>query len=164
MATGESKPCKGTSASLCLVRMSNGIEAPEPEHLVLYDGTCGFCHRTVQWILAADRDQRFRFAPLQGATAAGVRGRHPDLPVDLDSVVYVDRSGPVERAYARAEAIFRIGALLPGQPAWMRLAARLPRWLTDLGYRAVARGRHSISKALGACPLPPEAARARFLP
>jgi len=163
MARAESKPCKGAAASLCFTRMSNG-EATEPERIVLYDGTCGFCQRSVQWILAADRDKRFRFAPLQGPTGAAVRGRHPDLPIDPDSVVYVDRSGAVEHAYARADAIFRIIELLPDVPTWMRLAARLPRWLTNPGYRIVARSRHSISKAMGACPIPTSEERARFLP
>jgi predicted DCC family thiol-disulfide oxidoreductase YuxK len=160
----ESKPCKGAAASLCFTRMSHGIEATEPERIVLYDGTCGFCQRSVQWILAADRDKRFRFAPLQGPTGAAVRGRHPELPIDPDSVVYVDRSGAVEHAYARADAIFRIIELLPDVPTWMRLAARLPRWLTNPGYRIVARSRHSISKAMGACPIPTSEERARFLP
>src|SRR5262249_51494709 len=41
-------------------------------HLVLYDGTCGFCAHTVQWILAADPAGRVRFAPLQGSTATAL--------------------------------------------------------------------------------------------
>lgn len=164
MAAAESKPCKAATASLCFVQMGNGIDVAEPEHLVLYDGTCGFCHHTVQWIMSEDRDERFRFAPLQGPTAAAVRHRHPELPAESDSVVYVEGSGATERAYARSEAVFRIVERLPGAPAWMRLASHLPRWLTDLGYRVVVGNRQRISNALHACPLPSEAARARFLP
>ena len=140
------------------------MAAGESEHLLLYDGTCGICHRTVQWVLAADAEGRFRFAPLQGATAADVRRRHPELPTDLDSVIYVERDAGAERAYARSDAVFRITARLGRVPAWMTWAARLPRWLTDLGYRVVARSRHHLSSALGACPLPSDATRARFLP
>jgi predicted DCC family thiol-disulfide oxidoreductase YuxK len=142
-----------------------GPDAPrEPEHLVLYDGTCGFCARTVQWILAADARGIVHFAPLQGATAAALRARHPGLPTDEDSVLYVDRSGGTERVYVRSEAIFRIGSTLGGRPAWLGSLRFLPRWLTDLLYRVVARGRHRISRALDSCPLPPASARLRFLP
>ena len=145
-----------------LARMADGGSS-EPTHLVLYDGTCGVCQHTVQWILAGDPAGRIHFAPLQGATAASLRTRHRDLPTDLDTVLYVDRSSGTERVYARSEAIFRLAPLLARPPVWLAWAASLPRWLTDLGYRLVARNRHRLSGAL-ACPILPDAARARFLP
>ena len=134
-----------------------------PEHVVLYDGTCGFCDHSVQTILRADPAGVFHFAPLQGPTAATIRTRHPDLPADLDSVVYVDRSHGDERVYARSEAIFRISARLSHR-RWVAWLGMLPRWLTDAAYALVARHRHRISAMLGACPAPPATARARFLP
>ena len=149
--------------SATLSAMRGEAAAREPEHLVLYDGTCDFCDRSVQAILAADTSEEFHFAPLQGPTAAAVRVRHPELPTDLDGVIYVDRSHGDERIYARSEAAFRIAARLPGR-RWIAAFGMLPRWLTDLVYRAVAHNRHRISRALGACPLPPPAARARFHP
>ena len=33
--------------------------------VILYDGVCGFCDRTVRFVLQRDPDARFRFAPLQ---------------------------------------------------------------------------------------------------
>jgi predicted DCC family thiol-disulfide oxidoreductase YuxK len=144
--------------------MAAGDTAPAPEHLVLYDGSCGFCDRTVKWILDADRDARFHFAPLQGPTAAASRARHPDLPTALDSVLYVERSAGNERVFARADAVLRIADRLGRLPRWLRWVRRLPHVLTDLPYRPVALLRHRLSRTLGACPLPASAARARFLP
>jgi predicted DCC family thiol-disulfide oxidoreductase YuxK len=142
-----------------------GVETADgPEHLVLYDGTCGLCDRTVQWILAADREGRFHFAPLQGPTAAALRARHPELPADLDSVLYVDRSGGTERVFVRAEAAVRIAERLGTLPSWVRWMRRLPRGLADRAYRVAAWSRHHLSRALAPCPLPPPTARARFLP
>jgi predicted DCC family thiol-disulfide oxidoreductase YuxK len=106
---------------------------------------------------------RIHFAPLQGTTAASLRGRHPELPTDLDSVLYVDRSSGTERVFVRSEAIFRLAERLARPPAWLAWAAWLPRRLTDLGYRVFARNRHRLAGAL-ACPILPDAARARFLP
>ena len=143
--------------------MPDAEAARVPEHLVLYDGTCGFCSRTIQWIVEADRREQFHFAPLQGPTAAAIRARHPDLPTDLDSVIYVDRSHGDERVFVRSDAAFRIAERLGRLPFWLRWSTHLPRWLTELGYRAVARGRHRLSNALAPCPLPPPTARARFL-
>ena len=129
---------------------------------MLYDGACGLCDRTVQWILAHDPERRIHFAPLQGPTAAAVRARHASLPTDLDSVIYVDRATGTERVFARSEAIFRLAERLANAPVWIGWAAHLPRWLTDIGYRVIARARHALSRTL-ACPLPSDA-RARFLP
>ena len=142
--------------------MAGDAASPEPKHLVLYDGACGLCDRTVQWILAHDPERRFHFAPLQGPTAAAVRTRHAGLPTDPDCVIYVDRSSGTERVFVRSEAVFRLTERLASPPAWIGWAAWLPRWLTDLGYRVVARARHYLSRTL-TCPLPSDA-RARFLP
>jgi len=37
--------------------------------ILFYDGHCGLCHRSVQFVVRHDRDgTAFRFAPLQGPT------------------------------------------------------------------------------------------------
>ena len=60
--------------------------AVRPPKLVLYDGVCIVCNRSMQWLLEADRDGRLRFAPLQGTTAAALRRRHPEIPADVDTI------------------------------------------------------------------------------
>jgi predicted DCC family thiol-disulfide oxidoreductase YuxK len=131
---------------------------------VLYDGECGVCSRLVRWLLAADRQGLLRFAPLQGATAAELRRRRPDLPADLESIIYVDRSSGVEVVSWRSEAIFRICHLLGGRWRAVAALAWLPRSATDAAYAAFARRRHLLAAPNAACPLPPAAEGQRFLP
>jgi predicted DCC family thiol-disulfide oxidoreductase YuxK/GNAT superfamily N-acetyltransferase len=136
-----------------------------PLHLVLYDGECGVCSRIVRWLLGADRRGLLRFAPLQGETAAGLRQRWPEIPADLDSIIYVDRSNGTEQVSWRAEAFLRICRLLGGP--WGVLATigeRLPRSLADAGYDAFARRRHHFGTPPETCALPSPMERARFLP
>ncbi len=144
--------------------MPSDVAPDGPVHLVLYDGTCGVCERSVQRILARDRRGLFHFAPLQGPTAAAIRARHPELPHDLDSVLYVDRSDGTERVYLRAAALAHVLDRLGGGRGWRLLFRLLPHAVADAAYRLFARNRHHVSRALGACPFPPDAARARFLP
>lgn len=139
--------------------------SPLPGPVVLYDGECGVCDASVSWLLAHDPAGRFRYAPLQGDTAAELRARHPELPADLDSVVYVEplpEGG--ERLSWRSEALFRIARNLPG--AWRALAwlAVFPRALTDLAYRAFAHIRYLVAGRKEACRVPSVAERRRFLP
>jgi len=150
------RPCAGCSSVTA---------EPTSPHVVLYDGTCGFCHASVQWLLARDHTGQFAFAPLQGDTAAVLRARHPELPHDLDSVLLVEHvQRPAERVWWRSHAVFRICSLLGGIWALPGLLRFLPRVLTDALYMAVARVRHRIAPPPDACALPTEAERARFLP
>ncbi len=140
---------------------------PQPlpaRRVVFYDGVCGFCDRSVSWLLARDPEGRFRFAALQGETAAELRARHPQLPRDLDTLVYVESEGGRERVFLRSRAIFRLLAQLDPPWRWLAWLRWLPRPLTDLGYRLFARIRYRVFGRLESCRLPTAEERARFLP
>jgi len=134
-----------------------------PPRLVLFDGVCGFCDRAVRWLLARDPDGRLAFAPLQGETAAALRARHPEIPEEADTVVYVETLGEAERVFLRSEAVFRLLGQLDGPwrcLAWLRW---VPRPLADRCYRVFARHRYRLFGKLDTCPAPPPGERARFV-
>jgi predicted DCC family thiol-disulfide oxidoreductase YuxK len=135
-----------------------------PPRLVLYDGVCGLCDHTVQWLLDHDPAGRLSFAPLQGETAAAVRARHPELPHDLDSVILVEQGGAGERLWWRSAAVFRLAGHIGGVWGLLRHLGLLPAALTDLGYRFVAAVRYRVFGVREACRLPRPEERARFLP
>jgi len=133
-------------------------------HVVLYDGTCGFCHASVQWLLKLDRRGIFGFAALQGDTAARLRVKHPELPQDLDSVLLVESYDLLaERVWWRSHAVFRICSLLGGIYALPGLMRFIPRVVTDFLYDRFARVRHRLAPAPKSCHFPSESESARFL-
>jgi predicted DCC family thiol-disulfide oxidoreductase YuxK len=135
-----------------------------PPRLVLYDGVCGFCTRAVQRLLTADPDGRLHFAPLQGTTAAALRERHPEIPDDIDTIVYIETADKDEYVSLRSEAIFRIYEALEVKSrltSWLRL---LPRSWTDIGYRLFGHVRYRLFGKLDACSIPSPEQRDRFLP
>jgi predicted DCC family thiol-disulfide oxidoreductase YuxK len=133
--------------------------------IVLYDGVCGLCDRTVQFVLARDPGGLFRFAALQSAFAQERVARHGFSAADLDTVyVVLDPDTANERLLRRSRAILAILALLGG--AWgllARVIGVLPTFLLDLGYRLVARTRYRIFGRLDACRVPAADERQRFL-
>lgn len=134
--------------------------ARRQEHL-LYDGTCGLCHRFVRFVLAEDRRAAFRFAPLAGATsAARITGERADLP---DSVVVLADDG---RLLVRSRAVFHTLGRLGG--LWRALAGVLelvPRPIADFAYDRVAAVRHRLfARPQDACPMAPAALAERFDP
>ena len=135
-----------------------------PPLVVLYDGVCGLCDKTVQWLLDHDPQGRFHFTPLQGETAAALRARHPEIPETLESVLLVDSRGPMRTVSLRSRAVFLTLQELGGAWAILALLRVFPAFLTDIGYRFVASIRYRVWGQLDACRLPSPEERARFLP
>jgi len=138
------------------------VETSVGAPVLLYDGVCGFCNKTVQMILDRDRRGEMRFAALQSDYGRTVVGRHPELR-GVDSVVYVEPAAGGERVYVRSDAALKVASYLGG--LWkIFLAARLvPRVLRDYFYDLFARNRYRFFGKYDACMLPPPEVRARFL-
>ena len=156
----------GTEASLRDARIVHPI--------LLYDGVCGLCNRSVQFILRHDHHGVFRFASLQSGFAQSVLARHGVHSADLNTVYVVVDYNPAsfnagkknvgETLLARSDAVLfvmrRLGGIWRGV-AW--IFALVPRALREWGYRTVARYRYRIFGRYDTCPLPSETTRARFL-
>ncbi len=133
-------------------------ERSQPEFILFFDGVCGLCNTSVDWLLARDHAHRLAFAPLQGETAARL------LPQtdreNLDTVIVWDRGN----LYRRSEAVFRAVQLLG--PGWNLLIAILnfiPTPIRDIVYRAVAANRYPVFGKRDTCRLPTKEERTFFL-
>jgi len=127
--------------------------------LVLYDGTCGLCDRSVQLILRHDRRGRFRFAALQSDVGRALLARH-GLPVDaLDTVVLVEDG----RAWTKSRAALGIARRMDAPWPALGVLGIVPRPVRDFLYDRVAKSRYRIFGRVDACMLPPPEVRARFL-
>ena len=138
------------------------VETSGGAPVLLYDGVCGFCNKTVQMILDHDRRGSLRFAALQSDYAQRIVARHPELR-GVDSVVFVEAAPGGERVYARSDAALKVASYLGG--FWkVFLAARIvPRRLRDYLYDLFARNRYRLFGKYDTCMLPPPEVRARFL-
>ncbi|MDH5526184.1 MAG: DUF393 domain-containing protein [Nitrospirota bacterium] len=124
--------------------------------VVLYDGDCGWCRGWAGWLYGRDRQHRLRFAPLSGPTASLL-----GAPLPPDSLVLARHGAHGVVLETHARAVLQAAALLGGPWRLAALAARLPRWLIDPPYRAVARRRHRLPPV--PCRLP-EPGDGRHLP
>jgi predicted DCC family thiol-disulfide oxidoreductase YuxK len=140
------------------------VETSGGTPVLLYDGVCGFCNKSVQMILDHDRRGEMRFAALQSDYGASVVERHPELR-GVDSVVYVEKRPGAggERVFMKSDAALRVAAYLGGFWKLLLAAKVMPRPLRDYFYDLFARNRYRLFGKYDTCLLPPPEVRSRFL-
>jgi predicted DCC family thiol-disulfide oxidoreductase YuxK len=132
--------------------------------LILFDGVCAVCDAGMTFLLDVAPGS-FRYAPLQGETAAAVRARHAaQWSDDLDSIVWVDVVDGVEIVRFHSDAILAIAARLPRPWRWLAWMSWVPRPIRDVAYRGFASVRYRVFGTKDACRIPTEAEAASFLP
>lgn len=134
------------------------------QSLVLFDGVCGLCQRTVRVLLQSDRRDRLRFAPLQSELARQALGRHGRDAAALDTIyLLADYGTPHEHLYAKSRAV--LGALerAGGAWSWVRVLGLLPTPVLDAVYDRIAARRYRLFGKLAACPTPSPRDRVKFL-
>jgi predicted DCC family thiol-disulfide oxidoreductase YuxK len=127
--------------------------------LLLFDGVCNLCHGAVQWILARDRKQVFRFASLQsqvGREALAEAGYLGPIP---ESVIVIDQG----QVFVAGDATLRIAKRLGGIWSVAAVLRVIPRSLRDGVYHWIARNRYRWFGKKEACPMPTPETLSRFL-
>lgn len=133
------------------------------QQVLLYDGLCGFCNTTVQFILGHESRQSLRFAALQGAFATGVIERHPELKT-VDSLIWVEGEGAAEQVKIRSSAALQVAWYMGGFWRLVMILWLVPKPLRDFAYDQFAQRRFKFFGRYGSCPVPSKAVRTRFLP
>lgn len=130
--------------------------------IVLYDGECVFCHRSVQFIIRRDPDRSIRFASLSDEQVAATVARRlaAEGRTVPDSLIVIEQG----RIYTHSSAALRIARRLGGlwQAAYPLIL--VPRLIRDAVYRLIAANRHRILGKVAACPLPDPDMRSRLIP
>ncbi|MHC1733955.1 MAG: thiol-disulfide oxidoreductase DCC family protein [Bacteroidales bacterium] len=108
---------------------------------ILYDSSCSLCNSQVRFIRKRDRENLFRFVPLQSEEGREMLHKAGLTGNELDTVVY-EKSG---RHYLRSSAVLSI--LRDLGRGWKLLYSLVivPAVIRDFFYRLIARNRHMLS-------------------
>ena len=112
---------------------------------MIYDGDCGFCRASVDWVLDRDAGQRVRARPFQAEGVLASTGIPRD---EAERAVFL--VSPDGREWRGAPAAARILRMLPGW-AWAGRLLELPgiRWVAARAYRWIADHRSLVSRLTG---------------
>ena len=128
------------------------------QSIVIFDGLCNVCARSVRFILANDKSRSILFAPMQSEVGARLMARHGLDSTDTDTFLYI--TGGV--AYSHSDAALEIARNF-GFWRVLRILTLVPRSWRDACYAALARNRYTWFGIRDQCYIPDEHERARFL-
>lgn len=135
----------------------------EPAPILVYDGDCAFCTRSVRFVLTHDTRRRTaRFAARDGAAGRAVRARHGLEAVE--SLLWVESVDGREVVRTHSDAVLAIAVYLGGTIGLLgRLGFQVPRIVRDPIYTGVARVRRSLLGGASVCQLPAPEEVARMM-
>ena len=118
--------------------------------VVLFDGVCKLCNRSVNTILRMDRKGRLKFASLQsdyGRTVLTAHGRQSD---PMDTMMLLEGG----RLTIKSTALIRMTRYLGGVWPLAMVALIIPRFIRDVLYDLVAKNRYRTFGKYDTCRLP----------
>ena len=126
---------------------------------VFFDGVCNLCNRTVLFVIKRDKDNRFRFASLQGNAGQAFLKQHQLSANTLNSFLLAEG----DKIYSRSKGILRVCKYLSGGWPLMYGLIIVPRFIRDGVYNLVARNRYKWFGKKEACWIPTPALKEKFL-
>jgi len=127
--------------------------------VILFDGVCNLCNRSIRLLVRLDGAGRFRFAPLQSPVGEELLRRHGLSEDYFDSLVLVDG----DDYYTKSTAVLRVCRELDGPLPLLSVLLYLPQRLRDAAYDLVAEYRYDVFGRTDQCPVPDPELRERFL-
>lgn len=135
------------------------VNFPENKKIILFDGVCNLCNKTIQTIIERDEEAVFRFAPLQSDIALQIVNERGIDTSNFDSVILIE---PGVAYYEKSTAAIEIAKHLRGYK-WLRFFKPLPQGLRDMVYNLIANNRYNWFGKKKECMIPTPDIEARFL-
>jgi predicted DCC family thiol-disulfide oxidoreductase YuxK len=126
--------------------------------IILFDGTCAFCERSVRFIAARDNGY-FRFGASQNPEGRALLAQYGTSRDAARSIILIE-DGEVS---LRSTAALKIARRLTAPWRWASVFLLVPLPLRDAVYRVIAAVRHRIAGRSNACEIPPPEIRARLI-
>ena len=133
--------------------------ADPPTAIVLFDGTCAFCERSVGFIAKRDPKAYFRFGASQTPKAVELLAGYGVTRETARSIILIEDG----QVYLRSTASLRIARHLTWPWSMAGALVAIPRPIRDAAYNVVAAIRYRLAGKSNACEVPPPSIRARMI-
>lgn len=132
----------------------SSVSAPYPL-IVFYDGECGLCDKSVQFIIKHDTRQQFMFCALQSEVSVKMLGPYHSY----SSFILVDDGKIYDKSTAALRVLKHIGG-------WRKLGYSfmiIPTFIRNWVYDVIAKNRYKWFGKYNQCNIPDSSVRNRFI-
>ena len=127
--------------------------------IVIFDGYCNFCSRSVRFIIRKDKKRYFTFAASQTPEGQNIIGLYRLGELAEHSIVLIEHGN----VYRKSTAALRIARQLASGWRGFYVCMIIPRRLRDFVYDLIARSRYRLFGMSDRCFVPDPSIRERFL-
>jgi predicted DCC family thiol-disulfide oxidoreductase YuxK len=123
------------------------------KHIILYDGFCELCSRSVRFVVKRDNQKKFTYVPLQSDEGKALLKQHNIEHVSDNSFVFIHHN----TAYVKSTAALKVCKELKGVK-WLSAFLIVPKFMRDFVYSIVAKYRYKWFGKREECflPAPPQ--------
>ncbi|HAO05084.1 MAG: thiol-disulfide oxidoreductase DCC family protein [Chitinophagaceae bacterium] len=127
--------------------------------IILFDGICNLCNRSVQFIIKHDKEKVYRFAAFQSKAGQKLLQQY-NLPLkQYSSFLLIENN----KAYSQSTAALKVAKNLSGLVKLAVVFNIVPAGIRNIVYNFVARNRYQWFGKKESCMVPTQDLKARFL-
>jgi len=128
------------------------------EKVILFDGSCNLCNKSVQFILKKDTNKTFLFASLQSAYGQSILKKFK-LPATEFKTFILYQDGNI---YLRSDGALKVFIQLKGY-LWLKIFYIIPTFVRDFFYDRIANNRYRWFGKSNECLITSSELQNRFL-
>jgi predicted DCC family thiol-disulfide oxidoreductase YuxK len=127
-------------------------------NIVLFDGVCNLCNRSVDFIIRNEKSYKLQFASLQSDVGKSIVSKSGLDEIPDSVMLYVDG-----KLLVRSDAVLAISTYLNRPYAYGIIFKNVPKVLRDSVYNLIAKNRYRWFGKKETCRVPSADERERFL-
>jgi len=127
--------------------------------IILFDGVCNLCNKSVTCVIKRDKKDVFRYAALQNEAGQRLVKKHDIDTSKTDSIILVDG----DRAYTKSTAALKIARHLGGGYPLLYGFMIVPNFIRNWVYDYIAKNRYKWYGKKESCMIPTPELKSKFL-
>lgn len=127
--------------------------------IILFDGVCVLCERSVQFVIKRDSQRVFKFAALQSSVAENLLTQYRLEHLNLTSMVLIEE----DEAFLKSDAALRVCLYLDKPWPYLYFLRWIPRFIRNPVYDFIGARRYRWFGKKQCMILPVEEQKMRFL-
>lgn len=136
------------------------FELPKHKQLILFDGVCNLCNSSVVYVIKHDKNDIFRFAPLQSKIGKAIIDKFQIDTSKTDSILLYSEEFGLK---IKSSAAISIASKLGFPRNVMSIFKVLPKFVRDWFYDFIAKNRYKWYGKKEACMIPTPELKNKFI-